>query len=172
MLCLTSTKKSFALFCLKLYKLFHLKDCLSHFHLFMVKALKINWPFVHKQPYHLILRTKEQLNATSGRRGQRSVIHYFTDLSNGFHKATQQYSSGCSPYTALSQLQESVSGSTNWSLGFAFFLQPLLQTVGMTVASRCYFFMYHHVFKIYLQISIECKNNFLEGMADALWVLM
>lgn len=32
--------------------------------------------------------------------------------------------------------------------------------------------MYYHVFEIYLQISTERKNNFLEGMADALWVLM
>lgn len=34
------------------------------FILFMVKALKINWPSAHKDLYHLILRTKEHLNAT------------------------------------------------------------------------------------------------------------
>lgn len=32
--------------------------------------------------------------------------------------------------------------------------------------------MYYHVFKIYLQISTEHKKYFLEGMADALEVLM
>lgn len=76
----------------------------------------------------------------------------------------------CFPLAARESVYYATSRSDIQSLGFAFLLQPLLRAAGMTAVSSRYFFTCYHVFKIYLQISTEHKNDFLEGMADFLRV--
>lgn len=63
-------------------------------------------------------------------------------------------------YTALSQLQESVSGSTNQLLGFTFLLQPLLLTVGMRVASNVFSSCITMFLKSTCRLAQNIKTNF------------